>query len=181
MMQIWQIIRQNPEEGARKLVSEYGNRLFGAATLLCQNDSDAEELVFRTFTQAISKIKSYVPTSDFFNWLYTIMLNFWRMKLRKKHVDILFVGTPTNLPDTPAADFLDDMFGNSTCDFLLDAIKLLDPILREIVALKYFEDKSIKEIAEILTIPVGTVKSRLYTARTELYNHLSRKKKERIK
>ena len=45
-MEIWQEIRKNGENGARRLVSEYGNRLFAAALLLCSDDYDAEELVF---------------------------------------------------------------------------------------------------------------------------------------
>ena len=52
-MEIWQEIRKNGENGARRLVSEYGNRLFAAALLLCSDDHDAEELVFRTFAQAV--------------------------------------------------------------------------------------------------------------------------------
>ena len=47
-MEIWQEIRKDQESGAKRLVSEYGDRLFAAAALLCRNDSDAEELVFRT-------------------------------------------------------------------------------------------------------------------------------------
>jgi len=48
-MDIWQEIRNDQESGAKRLVSEYGDRLFAAATLLCRSDSDAEELVFRVF------------------------------------------------------------------------------------------------------------------------------------
>ena len=50
-MEVWQEIRKDRERGAERLVAEYGNRLYAAAVLLCANDQDAEELVFRTFDQ----------------------------------------------------------------------------------------------------------------------------------
>ena len=58
-MEIWQEIRKNGENGAKKLVSDYGNRLFAAAILLCADEHEAEELVFRTFDRVIKKIRQY--------------------------------------------------------------------------------------------------------------------------
>ena len=55
VMEVWQEIRKNKECGAERLVAEYGNRLYAATVLLCANDHDAEELVFRTFDQAVKK------------------------------------------------------------------------------------------------------------------------------
>ena len=91
-MEIWQEIRKDQENGAKRLVSEYGDRLFAAAVLLCRNDSDAEELVFRAFEQTIQKIRAFNPTGSFFSWVYAIMLNFRRMDLRKKRVQLIPLG-----------------------------------------------------------------------------------------
>ena len=55
-MEIWQEIRKNGENGAKRLVSEYGNRLYAAAILLCADEHEAEELVFRTFDRVIDEI-----------------------------------------------------------------------------------------------------------------------------
>ena len=52
-MEVWQEIRKNRERGAERLVAESCNLLYAAAVLLCANDHDAEELVFRTFAQAV--------------------------------------------------------------------------------------------------------------------------------
>lgn len=98
-MEVWQAIREDRERGAKRLVSEYGNRLFAAAVLLCPNDSDAEELVYKSFDQAIKKIGLYQPKSDFFSWLYVIMLNFRRMDLRKRKAEVIPVGAPCDLPE----------------------------------------------------------------------------------
>ena len=84
-MEVWQEIRKDKERGAERLVAEYGNRLYAAAVLLCANDHDAEELVFRTFDQAVKKIRQFDTSRNFFTWLYAIMLNFHRMNHRRRY------------------------------------------------------------------------------------------------
>ena len=176
-MEIWQEIRKNAESGARKLVSEYGNRLFAVAILLCSNEHEAEELVFRTFDQAVKKIRQYEPTGEFFSWLYAIMLNFRRMDLRKRSLDVIPVGTPKDIPEISPSGVSDirQMF---TREDIGNALGRISPILREVVVLKYFEGRDIDEIACMLSVPPGTVKSRLHNARKELYSLLNRQKKE---
>ena len=97
-MEVWQEIAKNAERGAERLVTEYGDRLYAAATLLCHNNADAEELVFRTLAQAVSKIKLFKPEGDFCSWLYTILLNFRKMEARKNTPDIVLVGSTQDLP-----------------------------------------------------------------------------------
>ena len=104
-MDIWDLVRRDAECGAERMVAEYGNRLLAAATLVCRNDVDAEELVFRTFEQAVKKIRQFKPTGDFYKWLYTIMLNFRRMDVRKP--DVVAFGTTADLPEVPIASFID--------------------------------------------------------------------------
>jgi hypothetical protein len=55
-MEIWQEIKKDKERGARRLVAEYGNRIFAAALLLSSDDLDAEELTFKTLGRAVEKI-----------------------------------------------------------------------------------------------------------------------------
>ena len=55
-MDIWDEIAENADSGAKRLVAEYGDRLFTAACRIVQCDSEAEDLVFRTFERAILKI-----------------------------------------------------------------------------------------------------------------------------
>lgn len=167
-MEVWHEIQQNVDDGARQLVSEYGNRLFAAASCLCRNDQDAEELVFRTFDQAVKKIRQYEPSGDFFCWLYTIMLNFRRMDLRRSGPDVVFMGSALDLPEQAAVAVLPDVVGEVGSDQLLAALRALPEGTRAVVVLKYFEDRSVEEIAAQLAVPVGTVKSRLFNARRML-------------
>ena len=168
-MEVWQEIRKDKERGAERLVAEYGNRLYAAAVLLCANDHDAEELVFRTFDQAVKKIRQFDTSRNFFTWLYAIMLNFHRMNYRRRRVEVVPMGAAEDLPEQttdPTAETLD------ADDEVANAIRALSPQLREVVVLRYFADKTVEEIAAALDIPVGTVKSRLHNARVELANLL---------
>lgn len=166
-MEIWQEIRKNGENGARRLVSEYGNRLYGAALLLCADDHDAEEMVFRTFAQAIKKIKQYEPSGEFFGWLYAIMLNFRRMDLRKRHLDLVPVGDPRDIPES-APSGVAEVRRAFTGEDVRMALNRISPLLREVVLLRYFEGRNVDEIADMLSVPNGTIKSRLHNARKEL-------------
>ena len=172
-MEIWLEIRKDQESGTRRLVSEYGDRLFAAAVLLCRNDDDAEELVFRTLDQAVRKIGQYRPTSDFFNWLYTILLNFYRMGLRKKRIDCIALGTPQELPEPPAELPGESGDADGYASLRL-ALQELNVPLREVVTMRYFLELSVDEISRKLSLPIGTVKSRLHKARTVLYAVLSK-------
>lgn len=180
MKEIWFCIRENEESGAKRLVAEYGDRLFAAAVLLCRDDHDAEELVFRTFDQAIRKIRTFEPRSSFYNWLYTIMLNFRRMDLRRRRVALVPMGADSDLPDVPDTKFA-ELLADVGCDTLRQAVRGLDAPLREVVTLRYFAERPVEEIALTLSVPEGTVKSRLHKARSVLYESLSGKGKERRK
>ena len=173
-MEIWQEIRKDMESGARRLVNEFGDRLLAAAILLCRNDSDAEELVFRTFDQAIRKIGRYQETGEFYNWLYTIMLNFRRMDLRKRRVAIVPLGDVLDLPEQ-SDSFFADLAERAGRETVGNAIGSIAEPLQFVVRRHYFDGRSLEEIARELDVPPGTVKSRLYKAREVLNGLLARK------
>ena len=173
-MEIWQEIRRNSDRGAERLVSEYGNRLYAAALLLCSNSEDAEDLTFRTLNQAIRKIKTFDPSRNFYTWLYTILLNFRRMDLRRKRTSVISVGSTADLPEVAIECFAEKLECSGN-DQLSEALKALSPQLRETVVLRYYDEKTIDEIAAILQVPPGTVKSRLHNARIALNTLLSGK------
>ena len=158
-MEVWQEIAKNAERGAERLVAEYGDRLYAAAMLLCRNNGDAEELVFRTLAQAVSKIRQFRPLGNFFSWLYTILLNFHRMDERRNRPDIVLVGSTQDLPQIPVCG------AGDAAEELREMVRGLPPQIRETVVLKYFSGMSVEEIAEALGIPPGTVKSRLFSAK----------------
>ena len=171
-MEVWEQIVENPESGAERLVSEYGNRLLAAATLLCRNDADAEDLVFRTFSRVIAKISSFKPNTNFYNWIYTIMINFRRMDVRHASGSpVVYVDEPPEVPDdrTPFAEIA----AKADHAAIREAVSELSDPLKEVVLLRYFEDFPLEAIAETLTLPMGTVTSRLNAAKAKLARRLA--------
>ena len=164
MLDIWEEITRDCERGSRRLVAEYGDRLYAAALLLCPCAADAEELVFRTLERAVSRIDQFQPNGGFYGWLYVIMLNFRRMDLRKNQPDVISVGTTADLSDRADTTFVDALSGVDT-EAVREAIRRLPYGLAEVLVLRFFEGWSMEEIAGILEIPVGTVKSRLHHAK----------------
>jgi RNA polymerase sigma-70 factor (ECF subfamily) len=172
-MEIWQEIINDRERGARALVAVYQDRLFAAALILCRDRAAAEELVFRTFARAIDKISSFRPNTNFYNWLYTIMINFRRMDIRKEKgspltfTDAIPETTTEETPFTALAAKADHAA-------IRVAVAELSEPLKEVVLLRYFEGLQIEEIATTLALPLGTVKSRLNYARAVLARRLAK-------
>ena len=172
MPDIWEELRTDCESGARRLVAEYGNRLYAAALFLCKNAADAEELVFRTLEQAVGHIAQYEPKGEFFSWLYVIMRNFRLMDLRKNEPEILPVGAPQDLPEVPDAK-LAEALSSVDAETVRAAVRNLPDIQSEVLVLRFLEGRSMEEISAMIGIPVGTVKSRLHNAKAALRDALA--------
>lgn len=141
------------EETVRHFVERYGPRLLAAATLLCGNATDAQDLMIDTLQHAVRAIHSFREESSFFSWLYGILFNLNRAVWRKRSRHPL-IYTDT-LPDVPAE-------GPAA------AIRQLSEPLQAVVLLRYYGEMSIAEVAETLKISPGTVKSRLFSATLKL-------------
>ena len=172
-MDLAEEIRLRPAVGARRLVAEYRERLYQVAYRLCLNAADADDLCFRTLQQAIARIGSYQPTGSFFQWLYTILVNFRRMDVRRKAANML--DFTDDLPDAPAdaPDAAETLAATEDAAAVRAAVATLPEVFREVVVFRYFEDMSVPEIAQVLGVPEGSVKSRLNRAKLRIRNLLS--------
>lgn len=187
-MEIAEEISKCPESGARRLIAEYGDRLYDTAFRLCQDESAARDLVNRTFWRAIERIGLFSGASSMYTWLYSILVNFWRMDLRqKKKMDILLF--QDEMPDCPdeRPDPAEALAAKADSEAIRNAIAELPEYYRVVVVFRYFEDMSVPEIAVVLGIPEGTVKFRLHKAKNMMRRKLAQtidnlpasKKKER--
>ena len=174
-MEVWEEIRSDAEKGAKRLVAEFWDRLFGASLVLCKDEHAAEDLVLRTFAQVIVKIDQYDDAQPFWNWLYAILLNYFRGDLRKMKAE---VGEDADCCEHAAgtADetLAEDRLADLDAAVVRRAVSSLSPVLREVVMLRYFEDKTLQEMSQLMKVPVGTVKSRLHLARRSLKRSLGR-------
>ena len=163
----------SPEEGAKRLIAEYGDRLYDVAFRLCQSEDGAEDLLSRTFVRAIERIALFSGGSTLYTWLYSILVNFWRMDLRSRKAEIAtFTDTLPECPDDhpdPAEAFA----AKSNAEMIRAAVVRLPVHYRAVTVFRYFEDMSVPEIAHILKIPEGTVKFRLNKAKKMMRRFLA--------
>ena len=141
--------------------------LFRVAVRLLRNAADAEDLVQDTLLQAYRAWDQYERGTNARGWLIATMrhlfINQYRLDQRRR--EILATNFPAVAASAPALD-------DSVDDEVARAIDALPLSYREIVTLRDVEDLPYDEIAALLKIPVGTVKSRLNRARTELQRRL---------
>ena len=147
-------------------IRKYGKRLFGLCLTLCADYSEAEDLYQDTWLKVLKNISKYDPQRAFEPWLTRICVNTYRNTLR--HI----ARSPVlNFRDTQEQErLMHSVAAPEKKDYepLYEAVRNLPEKLRLTVILFYFEDMDVQSAAEILKIPTGTVKSRLYKARSIL-------------
>ena len=151
------------QDAAGALVDRYQQRLFNVALRMLGNVQDAEDVTQTVFLNAFHKLRTYDPRYKFFSWIYRMTVNesLNMLKRRKPTVtleDDLDILVPGAASDRAAE--AEDRVGR--------ALMGLKPDDRAVVVLRHFVSFSYQEIAEVLEIPVQTVKSRLFTARERL-------------
>ena len=172
-MEIEEEIKAHPEAGARRLVAEYGDRLYDTAVRLCVDENLAAELVSLTLQRAIERIGLYRGGSAFYTWLYTILVNFWRMELRRRKSEaVVFTDEIPERPDG-AADPAEALAAKADAEAIRETVESLPAHYRSVTVFRYFEDMSVPEIAKVLGIPEGTVKFRLHKAKKLMRTRLA--------
>jgi RNA polymerase sigma-70 factor (ECF subfamily) len=120
------------------------NSVYNLARWLARNDHDAEDLVQETYLKAFRSFASFQAGTNFRAWIFKILRN-------------TFLATCT----TPESLLID----SSGIAAIRGAIEELPAIYREVILMCDVEEASYREIAEVLSIPIGTVMSRLARAR----------------
>ena len=174
--------RKGDSEALEQLIIKYQNRIYNVILRMCRNTDDAAELTQETFVKIIQKINEFEGRSSFYTWAFRIAVNLTlnycqrssRLDLksldieekdrsrqtRRKLKELL---TDDNCPD-PAV-----MAQNKElCDIVMQSLMKLDEAHRAVVVLRDIEGMNYARIAEVLDIELGTVKSRLSRARSNL-------------
>ena len=160
--------------GFEELAIPLFDSLYNFAGWLAQNQNDAEDLVQETYLKALRSFASFEPGTNFRAWIFQILKNTFLgscTKLERRMT--VAVESEEDLPATPATpESL--LIGRSHIDTVRSAIEQLPVISREVILLCDVEGASYREIAEILSIPMGTVMSRLARARKMVRESLHR-------
>lgn len=154
-------------EAFSTLFQRYKSGIFGFFCRRVKDRSQAEELTQDTFLALLRAHDRYQPSALFRTWLYAVALNILRAHRRKTLFRALFSGQATEIGHPSAPSCLDTEF------IFREAVGKLEAADREVLLLREFEELSYAEIAMILHIPINTVRSRLFRARTALRDLLA--------
>jgi RNA polymerase sigma-70 factor (ECF subfamily) len=145
-----------------ELFLRYRQPLYGFFRRRTADPGHAEELTQEAFLVLLRAASRYQPRALFRTYLYAIAFKILRAHRRKAAFRATFFGHPKSLPDPAKQDATESGL------WVRCAVAKLDPIDREILLLREFEQLSYAEIADLLELPVNTVRSRLFRARTAL-------------
>ncbi|GIM29303.1 DNA-directed RNA polymerase sigma-70 factor [Clostridium polyendosporum] len=156
------------KEAFYAIIEPIQEKLYKTAFVYVHNEQDALDCVYETIYKAFVSIKELKSPTYFYTWIIKVLINTCMDKHRQdKKIEL----TNENLLKkiTNANDLETNTYENID---LMNAIKSLDKIQRDMLILRYFENMSLKEISEEKNMPLGTVKSHISRGITSLRNIL---------
>lgn len=174
--------KEGDEAAFNEMVGRYWDRIYGMVHQLLRNQQDAEEVTQDAFIRAHRGLANFRGEAAFSTWLYQIATNlarnrYWYWWRRKRDKTVSFdqpvsEDNPTPLSEVFSTDGLDTPGDITVTQELVEHIALgmekISPKHREILILRNVKNMAYEEIAEVLNISVGTVKSRIARARESL-------------
>lgn len=154
-------------------VEQYGKAAYNFAYRLTHNEADASDLTQEAFIRVYRAWQSFKPGTSFRSWIYRIITNLYRDELRRRkgryqeeipETDEPQFGGGRPLAVQPIEEYIDGYLSEPVSRALAE----LTAEQRQIVLLADIEDLSYQEIGEVAGCSVGTVRSRLHRARTQL-------------
>ena len=160
--------KQEDQHAFRKLLDLHWNDLYGFLIKRTENENDAEDLCLKAFSKAFDKIDTYNDDFTFSTWLTSIAKNL-HVDLVRKQKTRLHQSTDV---DKMSRDVIDETLGpedqlirSQNLDKLLQQVRSLKPIYRDVIQLRFFQELSHKEMAVQLGLSLSNVKVRLLRAK----------------
>src|SRR6266581_1503654 len=160
------------------LLGRWEKRIRGAIYRLVGSDEEARDLCQEAFLKAYKSLRSFKQEARFSSWLYQIALNLCRDRIRRRRgktmvsLDELEEGGAAMPVAGPTA--LDLLQERDTSRLVAQAIEALPDEQREVIILKEYQGLTFLEIAQVLDVPISTVKTRLYRGLDQLRVRLER-------
>jgi RNA polymerase sigma-70 factor (ECF subfamily) len=157
-----------------ELVARHQDRLFNTIVRLVDHAEDARDVVQESFLHAYQSLHSFKGDSLFFTWLYRIAVN-TAMTMKRKQRPVLRVRTgaagedghePHDRSEVNRPGYALEMAEEERR--VHDALARLSAPHRAVLVMKDMEGMKYEEIAEVLEVPIGTIRSRLHRARLEM-------------
>jgi RNA polymerase sigma-70 factor (ECF subfamily) len=173
--------RRGDSRAMERLILKYQNRIYNVILKICGNPDDASELTQDTFVKAIDKLDTFKGKSSFYTWLFRVAVNL-TLNYCKKSAKLGFRSLEAQWQgDEQARQSLKDFISDESAadpaqmaqdrelhELAIKAMMHLDDAQRAVVVLRDIEGMDYAQIAEALDIELGTVKSRLFRARSNL-------------
>lgn len=172
--------RLGKERAYRELIRRYERPVFALIYRMVRNREQAEDLSQETFVKVLNAIDSYRPEYKFSSWVFKIANNAAIDHLRRRELNTLSLdGSPhAATPEAIEATALqisdhnesplDEVEAKELGGEIEEVIARLRPEYRTCILLRHVEGRSYEEIAEILDLPLGTIKTYIHRARNEL-------------
>jgi RNA polymerase sigma-70 factor (ECF subfamily) len=160
------------------LVGRWGRKIQGAIYRVLGSEDEARDLSQEAFLKAYRGLGSFKREARFSSWLYQIALNLCRDRLRRRRgrtmvsLDEVEEGSAASTPSPPSA--LDLVESRDLQRTVAAAVAALPEDQREVIVLKEYQGLTFLEIAEVLDVPISTVKTRLYRGLGHLRERLVR-------
>ncbi len=174
-----------------EIVRQYNRRIYNICYRFTNSASDAEDLTQEVFVKMYRTLNSWDPAKGAFStWITTMTRNLLVDHFRRSKLDRMSDSLDTAGAEDddvqPLSEQLADahlgpddrLLGRERAEMVQAALQKLSPELRETVILRDLQDMDYKDIAQVLNVPEGTVKSRINRGRTELARLLSRTYKQ---
>ena len=182
--QVVEWAKDGNEPAFRELVRRYERPVFSLLYRMVRDRSLAEDLAQETFIKVLNGIRSYRPEFKFSSWIFKIANNAAIDHLRRHELDTLSLDgsphaqTPEEMQATALQlgarqeSALDAVVARELGNQIERAIARLRPEYRACILLRHVEGHSYEEIAQMLELPLGTVKTYIHRARNELRGYL---------
>lgn len=155
----------------RVLVERYKKSTYFFALGMVGNSEDAYDLSQEAFVKAYRALPHFDKKFPFKSWLFTILSNLCKNTLRSSTIRQKYLDSQKALANATAVSTSNPeqtYITKETKKAVWDALATLDEDAKEIIILKHFQYMSYQEISEVLSIPLGSVMSRLHYARLKL-------------
>jgi RNA polymerase sigma-70 factor (ECF subfamily) len=163
------------------LVRRWERPIYGLSLRMLGRDEDARDVCQETFLAAFRNLRKFRGDAKFSSWLYRIALNACHSRLRKQGAAVEQSidhgdedGRRFELADAEAEAMPERMQRDERATLVRKALQALPAEMRQVIVMKEYEEMTFAEIAEVLQIPVSTVKSRVYTGLQQMRARLEK-------
>jgi len=164
----------------KHLMEKYHDPIFNFIFRMVHDREQVEDLTQEAFIKAFASLKSFNEEYAFSTWLYKIATNNCIDYMRKRKLQMYSIDKPIESKDSDFTFELPDdsyeadrdLIDTQRASFLRKAIDELPEKYRRVIQLRHVEEKSYEEIADLLELPIGTVKAHIFRAREMLYKQL---------